>query len=246
MEQPPRKYFGYERPVEVDNNINIPLLSTLTKMQKQYVVYAIGHISDLVPPFDRCYIGVTNKPDARWKYHQKSRYHVGCCIRKYNFTYEDNMIIISFGTKEECFQVERQLRPKANMGLNEAVGGQGGFTVYSTERNQKIAEALTGRQVTWAHKVSATKKARKAGVGASNVQAKRWVLTSPEGVVYEVHGTLDSFCDDHCLLRSSLMRYIDQTVPPLSKGYGGFRAKNEQSKRRRINTSGWQLSKCEE
>lgn len=156
------------------------------------------------------------------------------------------MVIISFGTKEECFRIERQLRPEPNMGLNEAAGGQGGFTAYSYERNQKISSALKGRCVTWANKVSATKKAKKAGAGASNVQAKRWILISPEGTTYEVHGTLDSFCDEHQLLKSSLTYYANQPVPHLSKGYGGFRAKSEHSKQRRVNTSGWRLIKCEE
>jgi hypothetical protein len=204
-----------------------------------YMVYVIGLQQDITPPYLNCYVGVTNDLDRRWKYHEKSKYSVGRYIRDHNLSQNDNMIVVFSGSEEECFDKEHQLRPLERIGLNEAAGGHGGFTSYSKERNDKISAALTGRKVTWMHKVVASRGSYK---GSNNPSAKTWRLVDPEGNEYDVCGSLQEFCDERYLLVSSLTYYKGKQVPPIkNNGYGGYRAKSEDSKQKRENTSGWML-----
>ena len=206
-----------------------------------YYVYAIGKTEDLIEPFSKCYVGVTIDPERRWKNHTSSKYTVGEFIRTNNLSYEENMFIIYSGTEEKCFEMEEKYRPYPFIGLNEASGGKGGKTVYSEERNEKIREALTGRNMTWGDKVSQTRIDQGTGVGEKNPNAKTWILTSPDNVEYIIEGKLQNFCDERCLLSSALRYYKGKFVPPLTKSVGGYRAKSDDSKQKRINTIGWKL-----
>jgi hypothetical protein len=204
-----------------------------------YVVYAIGITEDLMPPYDKCYIGVTNKPKNRWNVHYKSDYTVGKFIREHNLTYENNMIIIFNGTSNECFTKENEMRPVEFIGLNEAPGGCGGKTVYNKARNEKISKALKGRKITWMSKII---ESRGDYNGNKNPRAKKWLIINPSGKKYNVHGNLQQFCKENNI--SSVVLYNNKgTVvpPPKYGGYGGYRPKDEKSKIKRENTSGWML-----
>ena len=204
-----------------------------------YMVYIIGHSQDLIPPYNNCYVGVTNDDKRRWDYHKKSLYTVGEYIRKHKLTREDNMITIFNGSEEQCFDKEQELRPHNYIGLNEAAGGHGGFTSYSKERNEKISMALKGRAIPWIDKIVAS---RGSYQGNKNPSAKRWRLIDPNGCEYVAHGNLQEFCDNNDLLISSLTYYKGAQVPDIKKkDHGGYRAKNEDSRRKRENTSGWML-----
>lgn len=206
----------------------------------QYILYAIGSIDDLVEPYDKCYIGVTNNPEKRWKSHIKSKYTIGKYIRDNNLNFDDNMIILFYGSSDTCYNKERIYRPNPNMGLNEAIGGNGGYSSYNVERNLKVSSALKGRNVHWIDKVI---KSRGSYAGSKNPRAKCWVITDPNGIEYETVGNLSAFCEKNSLLNSTLCYYKGKKVPPiLNETYGGFRAKNEKSKLLRHNTTGWMLN----
>lgn len=208
----------------------------------QYHVYIIGKNIQEDPPYLNCYVGVTNDPKRRWYLHSKSDYTVGTYIRSNSLTYEDHMHIVFSGSKEDCFAQEEALRPTPFIGLNEAAGGQGGYTIYSTDRNQKISKALKGREMTWGDKVSSTRLERGSGRGSLNPRAKRWQLISPQGEVYNVQGTIQSKCKELEIMWSCLNKYKNQAVPPIQVGgYGGFRALNEDHYTLRQNTVGWTL-----
>lgn len=196
-----------------------------------------------MPPFDRCYVGVTNNPERRWAAHVRNDYLVGRTIRKHSLTYEDNFQIVMEGSEKECFFTESKLRPEPGMGLNIATGGHGGDTgVYAdVKRNQKISKALKGRPCTWMDKVV---ESRGSYAGSKNPAAANWVITDPDGNMYNVCGSFQSFCDEHNLLASSLRYHKGAAVPPLEKKCGGYRAKNETSREKRINTIGWKCEKC--
>ena len=207
-----------------------------------YYVYVIGKKEDLMPPYDNCYVGVTNDPQRRWARHIKSDYVVGRTIRKHSLTFEHNFEILLEGSDKECFLTESEMRPEPCTGMNLASGGRGGNTGdYSKERNQKVSKALKGRKVTWIDKVV---ESRGSYAGSKNPGAATWVITDPDGNKHNVTGTFQSFCDDHNLLASSLRYHKGQAVPPLEKKYGGYRAKNETSREKRIATIGWKCEKC--
>jgi len=209
----------------------------------RYFVYAIGKLENLIPPYAECYIGVSNFLERRWKGHAKSKYTIGKYIRLHDLKFKNNMIVIHMGSKEDCFDIERQMRSLPMMGLNEAIGGHGGFTSYSDERNKLVSEKLKNRNMTWADKVSKTRKDNGVAKGIRNPSAKKWQLTSPEGNVIMCHGNLQEMCDEKNILMSCLKRYMGSVVPDINtNGYGGYRAKNENSKQLRINSVGWQLN----
>lgn len=229
-------------------------------------VYAIGKEEDLFDPYDNCYIGVTDDPNTRWKQHCKSPYKVGDFIRHNNLTQTLNMKIIFEGSDSMCFQTEESMRPDWNMGLNIAKGGHGGRVCeiyesgysfdkneyakrYTSERNTKISSALKSIPKSDTHKeaISKTRAGSMATSGKNNGSAKKWRLTSPSGVVYNLHGTLTEECTKMNLLESALKRYIGTSVPePNYSGFGGYRPKNDKSKVLRENTSGWMLEKVSE
>lgn len=207
-----------------------------------YCVYAIGQQEDLSSNnYSSCYVGVTNNPVRRWKAHQKSKYTVGKYIRSELLTFENNFKIIYEGSEDSCYEMEESLRPIPRMGLNEAVGGLGGYTIYDEQRNQKISKALKGRSKTSEH-VRKVVDSRGSYGGEKNPNSKQWVLVSPSGTEHRITGTLQKFCEDNNLLRSCLMRYRGKKVPQINtNSYGGYRPKNARSLLLRENSVGWTL-----
>jgi len=206
----------------------------------QYIVYAIGLIEDLKHPYDNCYIGVTHRPEKRWKEHYKSNRKIGLFIREHNLTY-DNMVIIFHGSIEECYQKELEYRPYPYMGLNESIGGMGGYKIpHTDDAKKKISQAHKGREVPWINKVVEN---RKSYEGKNNPNSKKWLLTSPTGIEYIIEGNLTKFCNEQNILLTCLRYYEGRNVPnPSNNSYGGFRAKNENSRILRENSTGWKLN----
>lgn len=94
---------------------------------------------------DEGYIGVTCNPEKRWNRHSKNtQYRVGEYIRKNKLTH-DSLELIFCGSPTACFSLERYLRSKPNMGLNQAPGGLGGYTyvgrIFTEEHLHKLREA---------------------------------------------------------------------------------------------------------
>lgn len=218
-----------------------------------YIVYVIGLPDDVHPPYNNCYIGVTSDKNKRWNMHKKSGYTVGRFIRHFDLSIDQHMHTIYEGNRDECFAIEQSLRPRPFMGLNEAIGGRGGDTgihvsppkwSYTPERAKKISDALKGRKKTKEH-VRKVVDNRDFG-GAKNPAAKRWVLTSPDGIEYHIHGNLREMCLSLNLLESSLRYYKGSVVPPakMKDSVGGYRAKNTTSLERRMNTEGWMLTEA--
>lgn len=211
-----------------------------------YILYAIGLKENLILPYVDCYIGVTNHQKHRWSIHQKSKYIVGEYIRENLLCYEENMIILYSGSKEECFKLEKTYRPFPYMGLNISPGGCGGYTSYLPERNNKISMKLKGIPKSKEHKLqsSKTKREKQLHVGSKNGRAKKWILISPEKNIYNINGLLAKFCQEHNLLVVPLRRYRNKIVPPPNYNgtMGGFRPINVNQKILRENTTGWMLS----
>ena len=97
------------------------------------------------------YVGVSNNPHKRFYQHQQNarlgkKDHLCNAINKYTdlcFT------IISEGTKQECLEFEKFLRPACDIGWNITTGG--GFPPahkkHTEEAKSKISEALKTRIV---------------------------------------------------------------------------------------------------
>jgi predicted GIY-YIG superfamily endonuclease len=215
-----------------------------------YYVYVIGLKEDLITPYHNCYIGVTIDLEKRWSSHIKSKYTVGKFIRYFNLKFQENMIVIHKGSKNRSFELEKSLRPRPFMGLNEAAGGNGGDTgvyvsppkeSYTKERAEKISRAHKGKVKSKEHIRNMIENRDVSG--KKNGRAKRWLLTSPNNTVYNAHGNLASVCKELGLLESCLRYYKELTVPEpaMKESYGGYRAKTKESLEMRKNTTGWIL-----
>jgi predicted GIY-YIG superfamily endonuclease len=82
------------------------------------------------------YIGVTKDPHTRFKSH----------VRKNRVPLDSKYKIIFEGSREECFQLEKQLRPTSKIGWNNAVGGSHGWRSgfsHSNETKQLLKEKWT-------------------------------------------------------------------------------------------------------
>jgi len=208
----------------------------------QYFVYVIGKTEEL-SDINKCYVGVTNNLKQRWYFHTRSKYRVGCFIRKHNLCYEENMKVIFMGEEHECFAKESELRPEPNTGLNEAAGGQGGFTSYTEQRNKKISDKMKTRKITWRDKISATIRESGDRKGSKNNRAKKWVLKSPEGKEFFLHGNVSATCESLNLSAGVLRIHMNNIVPApnIGSNYGGYRILSADSHNRRLNTTGWCL-----
>ena len=205
-----------------------------------YCVYAIGSKESLLNlKYEECYIGVTKDPKNRWIRHSKSSYLIGRSIRKNCWNIEDNFVVIFKGSSTECFEKESEYRPLPFMGLNEASGGRGGHTKYSSERNKKISNALKGVRKTYGEKISATKKQNGSSRGEKNSNAKKWILISPNEEKFILNGELFSFCKQNFLSANTLRLYLGEKVPPICTKYRG----KGIIKDIRNNTTGWLLIK---
>lgn len=203
-------------------------------------VYVIGRGQDLYEPYSNCYVGVASNLRNRWNSHNKSDYRVGRTIRKYSLSYAKNMIVIFEGSREECFELERKLRPVSNIGLNLAEGGCGGFTVeWSEERKKRLSSKLKGRKITWKDKISETRTKTNVAKGNRNPRALSWKITDPNQQVYVVTGELKSFCSEHEINFMALRNFKGSVVPTTSVYYRG--KNNPELLRIRNNTVGWRL-----
>lgn len=207
-----------------------------------YYVYAIGPIIEIEnKDYSNCYIGVTNDLEHRWiTGHSKSKYRVGDAIRENGWSIH-NMIIIYSGSKQECFNLERELRPMPMMGLNEASGGNGGYTKYTSERNQKISNALKGIPKTYGDKISKVRKENGSAKGEKNPKAVKWILKDPSGKEFNLNGSLFTFCDENKLSANTLRKYLNNVVPLPSSKYRDYG--KIEVRQIRDNTTGWCLCK---
>lgn len=82
------------------------------------------------------YIGVSHLPEKRFLHHkQKSRVPLN-----------SSMKIIFEGSREDCFEYEKQMRPTKFIGWNNAVGGSHGWRIgfnHSDSTKQKMKNAWT-------------------------------------------------------------------------------------------------------
>lgn len=94
------------------------------------------HLSDQTDPYTQGYIGVTFSPNQRFKHHLKTR----------RVPIESQMSILYEGDRKNCFQKEREYRPKPGIGWNLAVGGSHGWKygfIHSNKTRQKLKKAWT-------------------------------------------------------------------------------------------------------
>jgi hypothetical protein len=203
---------------------------------KKYCLYLIGS------NIETGYIGVTNDLENRFYIHRRSKYNVGDYVRK-NYLLVDDMKILCFGTSDYCFYLENKLRPRSNMGLNIAVGGHGGYTSYSLERNKKLSESHKNRPPFTEEHKQHMRESKMGKVGReNNANAKNWEIIDPDGVRYIVCGNFQSFCKQHKILQACLRKYKNKKVPPIIMGTcGGFRPKSKEHLDWRKNTTNWMV-----
>lgn len=95
------------------------------------------------------YIGVSCNPARRWKEHlrdAKGGYHPNNFLSHNIIKYEDTLIyeVMFAGTINQCYEYEKELRPKASIGWNLMGGGKIG--TISEEARERIRIASKNRK----------------------------------------------------------------------------------------------------
>lgn len=110
--------------------------------------------------------------------------------------FQDNthLSILLVGSEQECLDLERQLRPKPNMGWNVAEGGWNKFPKGFTggHRSPKGVRFSIATEF-------------KKGEEPHNAGATRYELIDPEGNTYIVDN-LTRFCEEHSLTRENIRK----------------------------------------
>ncbi len=101
--------------------------------------------------------------------------------------------------------------------INLDKGGRHKYTRYD-EVNRRISKTMK--------QVRASKRATWGTVtGSKNNKSKRWKLVSPNGIVYEFHGSIDAFCKEHNLSANTMKLAIRQGWIPrrgVCAGWKGY------------------------
>lgn len=126
-----------------------------------YVVYWI-HKSEDADMLTQGYIGVTSNINTRLYMHKSGNGNI--LVQRNIEKYNDEVlidIIFSSDNEQECYDLERNLRPTKNIGWNFAEGGsKPPSPLGNRERAMKASQTLRGRKITWGDKISATNKGK--------------------------------------------------------------------------------------
>lgn len=154
---------------------------------------------------DKCYIGQTTQGLAKRMYEHiqdtksnRDKFHFHNALRKYGFdnfkwevleTCKDKY---SLDLAEQWYiRVYKSLNK--NKGYNKSIGGSNINTVLSEEHKRRISEAHKGKKKSAEHlrKIGETRIRKKIGFGSKSKQAKKFVITTPEGNMFMIHGLKD-------------------------------------------------------
>ena len=206
-----------------------------------YTVYKITNTTN-----GKFYIGKHQTKDLNDKYMGSGKI-LKEALSKYGIDSFRKEILFVFDELHLSNQKEKELIRELSPEYNIAKGGDGGYTSYNKDRNEKISNSLRGRDVSkWIEKT--TKKNILSGHynRKNNPNSKKWQMTDPNGNTYILEGNLETFCDENSLIVSSLKYYIGCKVPEITTNkFGGYRKKNENSHKLRLNTVGWKLNKID-
>ena len=132
------------------------------------------------------YIGVTSNLNIRLHKHKTSTTklgtHLSRSIHKYGW---DNLVveILYIGSTKICFKKEKTLRPKFQIGWNEAIGGLGGdrskYIDYTKRKNTGWNYNLTGKNNPFYGKKHSVKSIDKIIENKSTVK-----VITPKGEFY--------------------------------------------------------------
>jgi hypothetical protein len=101
---------------------------------KNYVYWIFNE--SCIRPEDSGYVGVTKNPNIRFKTH----------LRNKRIPDNSQQKILFEGSREDCFLLEKNLRPQKNIGWNNATGGSHGWRYgfsHSDHVKQKMKDAWT-------------------------------------------------------------------------------------------------------
>lgn len=132
--------------------------------------------------FTQGYVGISKDPKTRFRTHKRNHPE----WKNYNFD------IILIGERNYVLEIEKRLRPKYNIGLNEASSGgdppSSAGKSKSAETKLKMSKARQGKVV----------------LNNNTWKQKPYVCIDPTGNEYHIVG-LRQFCREHNLRQSSML-----------------------------------------
>src|SRR5574343_2016887 len=88
-------------------------------MGDRHFIYVIGHKHQLRYPYNECYIYYGNNLIVEWNRCSNGDTKVGRAIRMYHLNFDENYMVIFFGSEAQCREKYKELRPHSGMGLND-------------------------------------------------------------------------------------------------------------------------------
>lgn len=236
---------------------------------KKYFVYAIGHKHQLRQPFGECYIYFGDNIVVEWNRCSNAENKIGRVIRMHNLNFDENFIVIFFGSINQCREKYRELRPYKNIGLNDDYD-ENQFVKKATnwvEVKKKPWEMSRAEYKEWEKQEEERKRIkeekklnkkieRRSGKmgnphfkGKTNPCAVIWRLTDPDGNAIIIEGGIRNYCREHNLSEFVLKNMLGQVIEsPIcndndTRWLGGYFIRSEKLHQRRLNTVGYKLER---
>lgn len=188
--------YWYEQ-LLIRENINNPLC-----LNKQYVdpdsnKKKFAFINR--PPTER-QLRLAKEKEEREKYFKETG-------KKYIYTEEGRALV-----KIRAKKTAKKLKDEGGFAFAKSRLGK----TNTTEHNKRISEGRKG--IIFSEDTKNKMSENHADVsGSNNPRAKKWVITSPDGVVYHIHGNMDAFAKEHHL-HPGVLRGLGNGAKPPRRG----------------------------
>ena len=166
-----------------------------TRLYKVYHIHEVGNNDT-----SQGYVGITRRTlSYRLSQHFHSRRNIGEVLRSMDKT-QVAIECLAMLPKEEALEMEFKLRPERFIGWNDRAGGDRA-TVRCAGCGKLLPKRKTGAMCSACNSHVFTAGHVPANLG----QGERFILTSPEGVVYEPE-SITRFCREHDLTPQNIRK----------------------------------------
>lgn len=233
---------------------------------KKYFIYIIGHRNQLRQPYDACYVYFGNNYETEWNRCSNADNKIGRVIRMHHLNFDENFMVIFFGSLNQCREKYRELRPYQDIGLNDEVDEEHFVKKISNWETPKKQpwEMTRAEYKEWEQKENErerlkeekklnSKIKRRVGnpnfSGKTNPKAVIWRLTDPDGHEIIIEGGIRNYCREHNISEFTLKDRLGEVIGPPNyidennRFIGGYIIRSEELHQRRLNTIGFKLER---
>ena len=230
-------------------------------MDDRFFIYLIGQKNTLRYPYDKCYLYFGNNLEVEWNRCSNANNKIGRYIREYRLNFDDHMMIIFFGSLNQCREKYAEFRPTHGIGLNDdndQLLFEKKVNTHSWQDKPSVKkpyEMTRAEYKEWLKNKDKENENKGKGSGFNfknqlNPSAALWKLTDPDGNEHIVEHGIRNFCMEQNISEFTLKDHLGEVIkePKIGdpKKCNGFKPKNEEQLQRRLNTIGWKAERLSE